>query len=196
VQTCSKVLFDLVLLLSFLLLKTITMPPNKKIRNRRLSQEDCKCALANCEKAEFSSTLQTSLARWYDHGFREADQRLPEIQRKENLAIVSRLPNWEVGSYIMLRNNLSGTHPLILTNDHSGGGRGSLTFRELHAQVRTHLKLEKKSSLRLVPYRPWYDHVTKSNNVPEHLALPVNDAGCQRVFGTTLVYFAYVHLSE
>ena len=142
--------------------------------------------------------LKQALARWYEHGFHEADRRLPQMQKIENLATVSRLPNWKQlvvnDSYVMLRHNLSGTtRPCFLTLDHPDG---RLTYRELYAQVRAHLGLPMECSLRLAPYRPWYDHVTTSINVPERSALPAGDGQCKCVFGTTLVYYAYVHLKE
>ena len=161
-----------------------------KFTNRGLSKEEYR--RAEFEK-EFRSMLKQALARWYEHGFREADRRLPQMQKFQNFATVSRLPNWNVNDrYIMLRHNLSGTtRPCILTLDHPDGG---LTYRELYAQVRAHLGLPMECSLRLVPYRPWYDHVTKSINVPERSALPAWDSQCKCVFATTLVYYAYVHL--
>ena len=161
-----------------------------RINNCRLSKEEHRLAEY---KKEFRSMLKQALARWYEHGFHEADRRLPQMQRFQNFATVSTLPNWNVNDrYIMLRHNLSGTtRPCILSLDHPNGG---LTYRELYAQVRAHLGLPMECSLRLVPYRPWYDHVTKSINVPERSALPARDSQCKCVFGTTLVYYAYVHL--
>jgi len=153
-------------------------------------------------RIQFSKMLRQALARWYAHGFHEANRRLPQIQIEENLVTVSRIANWKQlkyvnDSYVMLRGIQSGEYPFILTLDHSVGGTGRLTYRELHAQVRIHLKLENTCSLRLVPYRPWYAHVTKSStghpNVHECEALPVNDCQCKRdeVFATTLLYYSY-----
>ena len=150
-------------------------------------------------RIQFSKMLRQALARWYAHGFHEANRRLPQIQIEENLVTVSRIENWKQlkyvnDSYVMLRGIQSGEHPFILTLDHSAGGTGRLTYRELHAQVRIHLKLENTCSLRLIPYRPWYAHVTKSYtvhpNVHECKALPVNDRQCKHdeVFATTLLY--------
>jgi len=150
-------------------------------------------------RIQFSKMLRQALARWYAHGFHEANRRLPQIQIEENLVTVSRIANWKQlkyvnDSYVMLRGIQSGEHPCILTLDHSAGATGRLTYRELHAQVRIHLKLENTCSLRLIPYRPWYAHVTKSStghpNVHECEALPVNDRQCKRdeVFATTLLY--------
>jgi len=150
-------------------------------------------------RIQFSKMLRQALARWYAHGFHEANRRLPQIQIEENLVTVSRIENWKQlkyvnDSYVMLRGIQSGEHPFILTLDHSAGGTGRLTYRELHAQVRIHLKLENTCSLRLIPYRPWYAHVTKSStghpNVHECEALPVNDRQCKHdeVFATTLLY--------
>ena len=142
---------------------------------------------------EFNKMLHHALARWYRHGFLQANRRLPQIQIEENLVTVSRIANWKQlkyvnDSYIMLRGIQSGEYPLILTLDHSVGGSGRLTYRELHEQVRIHLKLKDTCSLRLVPYRPWY-----TDGLPEWKALPVNDRQCTRddVFGTTLLYYSY-----
>ena len=177
-----------------------TPKTKRKLRfnNRRLSKEEY--SLAEYKK-EFRSMLKQALARWYEHGFHEADRRLPQTQKFENFAIVSELPNWKQfivnDSYIMLRHNFSGsTRPCILTLTHPDGRFKGLTYRELYAQVRAHLGLPMECSLRLAPYRPWYAHVTKSINVPERKALPAGDDQCKCVFGTTLVYYAYVHLNE
>jgi len=144
-------------------------------------------------RMKFNKMLHHALARWYRHGFRQANQRLPQIQIEENLVTVSRIANWKQlkhvnDSYIMLRGIQSGEYPLILTLDHSVGGSGRLTYRELHDQVRIHLKLKDTCSLRLVPYRPWY-----TDGLPEWKALPVNDSQCTRdgVFATTLLYYSY-----
>ena len=48
------------------------------ITNRSFSKEEYR--RAEFEK-EFRSMLKQALARWYEHGFHEADRRLPQMQR-------------------------------------------------------------------------------------------------------------------
>ena len=56
------------------------------------------------------------------------------------------------------------------------------------SQIRKHLKLEKKVSLRLCSERPWYDHYTGGHTVPKHRAVPRDDSSSEYLWGTTLRY--------
>ena len=83
--------------------------------------------------------------------------------------------------------------PLILQLDYSAHRTGGLTYRQLHHQVRESLALEKKVSLRMCSFRPWYRYITQGFPLPENCALPAKDIQCRHLLGTTLLYATYVH---
>ena len=84
----------------------------------------------------------------------------------------------------MLRNLSGDEQPAILVLDYEM----SLSYRELHRQVREFLRLHRNVSLRMCPFRPWYLY---SFPVPEQHAVPATDVQCKHLSGTTLVYYVY-----
>jgi len=126
----------------------------------------------------------------------------PNLQSDANLQAVASIPGWMKkkgirNGYIMMCTLLNATpKPLILELDYEASASGSLTYRQLHQQVRNKLGLEPKVSLRMTPFRPWHLHLTKSFPIPEDRALRATDAKCTWLLGTTILYYTYVHLRE
>ena len=136
---------------------------------------------------------KAALQGWYNQAWRKADIIIPKLQQDYNLETVSSIPGWQqqkgsMNGYAMITTLFGTPRPIVLKLE-----CGTLTYRQLHHQIRECLKLEKKVSLRLCPYRPWYRHNTKSFPLPEVSALPATDAKCTHLLGTTLVYYCYVH---
>ena len=77
--------------------------------------------------------------------------------------------------YIMLASLFGEPRPLILQLDYRAHRVGGLTYRQLHHQVRETLALEKKVSLRMCSFRPWYRYITQGLPLPEDCALPAKD---------------------
>jgi hypothetical protein len=143
-----------------------------------------------------------ALAGWYSSAYYRAEKQIPQIQIEENLQHVSAIPNWCMlknvnDGYVMLRSlwNCMPT-PVILKLDHSYGGPGTLTYRELYKRLRIHLSLESKYSLRVCSDRPWYRHSTERLVIPDRTLLPAGDSNCTHLLGTTLLFYAYVHLHD
>ena len=153
-------------------------------------------------EAKARAEAKGALARWYTQGFDNANRLLPQIQIEANLQVVAAIPNWrdlksERDAYIMLKGEEAGTaRPVILHLNYSSLRFGNLTYRELHKELRCHLQLPKKVSLRVCPDRPWYNYFTSGIPVPEHKALPANDSQCRHIFGTTLRFYSYTHITE
>ena len=70
----------------------------------------------------------------------------------------------------------------------------TVTFRQLHQQIRKALELENKHSLRICRWLPWIRHTVGDIPLPEDEALPCNDRVCNGILGTTLAYYVYTHL--
>ena len=169
-----------------------------KLKNRSLNLKELLelVILAAKQAANFA------LARWYIMGFYNADRLMPKIQVAANLQHVAAIPNWKdlktnKDAYVMFKNAVSGTEsPVILHLDYSHGGPGGLTYRKLHQQLRCHLGLADKVSLRVCPDRPWYNYHVACITVPEHRCLPSTDVNCSQLFGTTLRFYTDVHLHD
>ena len=150
------------------------------------------------ELAAAAVAAQNAVQRIYKRAFKAANQAIPRIQQDENL---QRLPwSWverkgRRNAYVMVRGLMNGDcHPVVLIcNDDV---RPGLSYRQLYVQLRAHIGLEKKQSLRVCSDRPWYRYCTRGIIIPEHELLPVHDASCSSLFGTTLLYYTYVHLRE
>ena len=157
-----------------------------RIRNRPLAPE------TPIERAR--KVAKAALQDWYKVGFRMAEKIIPKLQQDGNCKIAGwQMPGWQMqdgslNGYAMITTLFGTPRPIVLKLE-----CGTLTYRQLHHQIRECLKLEKKVSLRLCPYRPWYRHNTKSFPLPEVSALPATDAKCTHLLGTTLVYYCYVH---
>ena len=127
---------------------------------------------------------------------------VPKLQIDYNLSVVAKLPGWHEkkglrNGYVMLTTLLDATpKPMIIRLDYETNATGGLTCRQLHLQVRKHLGLEPKVSLRMCPSRPWHRHVRRSFPIPEHHAISARDVQCTYLLGTTLLYYTYVHLRE
>ena len=151
------------------------------------------------ERAVAMAAAKEALTTWYRTGFYKADARLPQIQIEDNLKDLRYVHDWKdekqsKDAYIMLRGHFSGSlTPVVLHLDvpdiwTSGG---TLTFRQLYQQMRCHLQLSAKFSLRLCADRPWYNYIVSDIPVPENRALPANDSQCNHLLGTTLRYHHY-----
>ena len=149
------------------------------------------------ERAVARDAAKEALTTWYRTGFYKANARLPQIQNEDNLRDLRYVHGWKgkkqsKDAYIMLRGHLSGSlTPVVLHLDFSVVPGGTLTFRQLHQQMRCHLQLSAKLSLRLCPDRPWYNYIESDIPVPENHALPAHDTKCHHLFGTTLRYHYY-----
>jgi hypothetical protein len=149
--------------------------------------------------ANARAMAKSALARWYTQGFDNANRLLPQIQIEANLQVVAAIPNWkdlkrERDGYIMLKSLPAGTAiPVILRKENIRGVR--LTYRQLHHQLRCHLELPSNYTLRVCPDRPWYNYMNTGIPVPKREALPVNNACCQHLFGTTLWFYMCTHLT-
>ena len=158
-----------------------------RIRNRPLAPQ------TPIDRAR--KVAKAALQGWYNIGVRKADKIIPKLQQDYNLETVSSIPGWQqqkgsMNGYVMITTLFGTPRPIVLKLK-----CGTLTYRQLHHQIRECLELEKKVSLRLCPYRPWYRHNTKTSPIPEASALPASDAKCSHLLGTTLLYYCYVHLT-
>ena len=174
---------------------TVSMP---RLTNRKLTSAECR-KLAE-EAANVSARI--ALRNWYASSLYRANQLLPGIQINDNCRLLKKFPDWNAtknhrDGYIMLMSVLNGTRtPVTLCLNYGEAATGGLTYRELHRQLRCHLSLTPKSSLRVCPYRPWYHYETKGIPVPESRALPCEDNQCRHLLGTTLIFYTYVHLTD
>ena len=182
-----------------------------KLQNRPFRLEEARAAAAahaaaamELEKSSARAASQAALRQWYSQGYANANVLIPNLQRESNLKQVAEIPGWQKqkgasNGYVMIMNFLHGElRPIRISltyHGSTGHHTGGLTYRQLHQQIRQTLELEKKVSLRLCPFRPWYGYIQNSCPVPERLALPATDAQCRHLLGTTLLYFPYVHLA-
>ena len=171
----------------------------KLFKNKAITKNDI---LQLDEKLAAKEAAKDALKAWYEIGYNRAQKEIPQMQIEENLRIVASIPGWHAqkgykNGYVMLTSLVSGTlSPVILELDYESHCTGGLTYRQLRDQVRKHLKLESKVSLRMCPDRPWYHHMANSFPVPERRALGASSAQCRNVLGTTLLYYTYVHLGR
>ena len=104
------------------------------------------------------------MERWFADASVAAIRKIPEEQRNENLKVMASIDGCikmkgARDTYVMLQSPLSGNKtPVILRLDHSGGDgdAGGLTYRRLHEQLRNHLQLGKRVSLRVWKHKPWH----------------------------------------
>ena len=182
--------------------RSLTPAEAKKAQNiaaamMRLLAEADQSINGRTERAVAKAAAKEALTSWYRTGFYRADARLPQIQIEENLRSLRYVHGWKdqqpsKDSYIMLRGPFSGSLiPVVLHLDFSVKRLGTLTFRQLYQQIRCHLQLEAKLSLRLCPDRPWHNYIESDVPVPEKQALPANDCECHHLCGTTLRYLHY-----
>ena len=172
-------------------------PPPKSAMGRRLTNR-------RLVDAEAHAAARIALEKLYHRGFLAADEAIPRLQIESNQRIVAAIPGWQrakgaQNAYIMLEMPLSGTlKPIVITLEHQERmyqHRPSLTYRELHQQVRSALSLEPKVSMRLRSQRPWCRYMTDMP-IPEQRALPAHDGKCMHLLGTTLACYLYVHLTD
>ena len=172
-----------------------------KLRNRPLSREEGQASAAKDALQNARIVAKAALQNWYNKCYRIADAKIPKLQIDANLVTVASLPGWQEkegpkNGYVMLVTLHNGIpRPFILKLDYEHHPPGGLTYRQLYQQIREGLELEKKVSLRLCPFRPWCRHITKGFPLHDDVVLPVHDAQCTRLLGTTLVYYTYVHRS-
>ena len=182
---------------------------NKLLKNRRVADlEDANAYYRATAEQTTAYAARHALKAWYERGSRAALQKCDSRKfldgiRRYNLQSLDNWPDWSGAkhkrdAYVMLFSQFSGcVQPvaLRLTYDPIGGGPGKLTRRELHQQLRAHLQLEPKNSLRICPDRPWYKYWTLGITVPEKYAIPADDASSIRYCGLTLRYYVYTHLT-
>ena len=167
----------------------------RKVRNRPLLPSEAAVAVAR-------EAARNALGRWYTQGYTRADAAIPKMQVDVNLKVVASIPRWQEikgprNGYVMLTSIVQGTpRPVVLELDLDIRPSGRLTYRQLHRQIRGSLQLEGKHSLRICPFRPWYRYVQRGCPIPESRAIPATDAQCMHLLGTTLLYYAYVHLTD
>ena len=168
----------------------------RKLCNRALTQEEAAAKAAEHAVSQAKTVAKIALERWLADASVAAMRKLPEEQRKENLKVVAGINGWikmkgTRDAYIMLQSLISGSlTPVVLRLDLSYGGPGRLTYRQLHQQLRSHLHLEKKVSLRVWTYKPWHGYSILV--VLAEDALRCDDKQCKEIWGTTLLY--YTHL--
>ena len=166
----------------------------RKLCNRSLTQEEAAAKAAEHAVSEVRRVAKMALERWFAAASVAAIRKLPEEQRNENLKVMASIDGWikmkgARDAYVMLQSQISGNRtPVILWLDHSGGDgdAGRLTYRQLHEQLRNHLQLEKRVSLRVWKHKPW--HAYSCEAVLEEDVLPCNDAQRTPIWGTTLLY--------
>ena len=164
----------------------------RKLCNRSLTQEEAAAKAAEHAVSEARRVAKIALERWFADASVAAIRKLPGEQRNESLKVVASIDGWikmkgTDDTYVMLQSEFSGNKtPVILRLDHSYGGPGRLTYCQLHQQLRSHLQLEKKVSLRVWKYKPW--HAYSIQAALQEDALPCNDAQCKQIWGTTLLY--------
>ena len=166
----------------------------RKLCNRSLTQEEAAAKAAEHAVSEVRRVAKMALERCFAAASVAAIRKLPEEQRNENWKVGARIHGWIKmkgirDTFIMLQSLVSGSPtPVILRLDHSRGDDcdGRLTYRQLHQQLRSHLQLEKKVSLRVWKYKPW--HAYSIQAALQEDALPCNDEQCKSIWGTTLLY--------
>ena len=157
-------------------------------------QEDANVKVAN-------AAARIALRTWYAHSLDQADKIVRDIQIDENLELSKAFPEWKAtkhirDGYIMLMSVVNGTKtPVTMCLNYGDIHRnyGGLTFRDMHQQLRCHLSLTNKVSLRVCSYRPWYHY--ESKGILSYKALPSHDGQCRHLLGTTLLFYTYVHLT-
>ena len=163
------------------------------------------------DRAAAELAARSALNGWYQCGSRAAlrgcisEKYCREI-RQRNLQSLDRWPHWKSAknlkdAYVMLVSPFSGrVEPvaLRLTYDllRHRNLVGSLSRRGLHQQLRAHLRLKPKQSLRVCLDRPWYRYWTQRIPVPEEHAIPADNAKSSPYWGMTLRYYVHTHLRE
>jgi hypothetical protein len=179
--------------------------PRQRLRNRPLTPTEQQLLALEAKRSALNLATQVArsiLSEWYQSAADRAHKQLPLMQLNENRQLLqaSHEPRSRMcinHPFIMLKSMFGEAKPVLLYYDHPPNHqRGSMTHAQLHTQVRCHLQLTAKDSLRMVPYRPWYNYTTTGMVVPEHRALPRDNTCCKRVLGTTVLYTTYVHLTE
>ena len=178
------------------------MAPKKKLKNRSLTREDVAALAGSENRKSAAAAAKFALQDWYSRCYDQAHAIIPRMQIESNLEKVTTIPGWteEKGlknGYVMLRNMVSGEpRPMIVALDYTKHPAGGVTGRQLHKQVRQKLQLEAKYSLRIIPDRPWYYHITTRCPIPEEMAIPASEKQYTHLLGTTLLYFSYDHLHD
>jgi hypothetical protein len=105
---------------------------------------------------------RSALETWYSYGYRKANAQIPRLQRESNEKEFGCITPGN--GYVVLLRMFSGTLKLLTL---SLDGAGGLTYRQLHRQVRAHLEIDAKHSLRICSWRPWYGFITDQLLPPE-----------------------------
>ena len=154
--------------------------------------------LRSCPLYAARQATRAALERIYETAFSRAQVEILRLQRRENSQYMNGMFNWDQTKkpnieYVTIRSLVHGeTKPVFLQLT----PEGYPTYRQLYLQLREHLALEKKHSLRLCPDCPWYHHCTRGPLLPECRLISAGDSNCATLFGTTLLYYPYVHLTE
>ncbi len=170
--------------------------PLPKVKNQSLSS--CPLYPKHLARCNAQEAARAALTRIYDRAFYRAQVEIPHLQRRENSQYMNVMFNWNQIKkpnieYVMIRSLVDGeTKPVFLQLT----SEGYLTYRQLYFQLREHLALEKKHSLRVCHDRPWYQHCTRGLFLPGCRLISADDSNCATLFGTTLLYYPYVHLTE
>ena len=184
---------------------SVSMPVTR-LKNRKCTSAECvKIAQQDARNAariasqHARDSARIALREWYTDSFHRANVLLPGIQIDENFESSKKFPEWKASKdvrdgYIMLTTIPAGrTTPVTMHLNYKEARTGGLTYRSLIEQVRNHLSLAPKESLRICPFRPWYHYMTERMMVPESRAIPCSHDQCRHLLGTTMI--CYIHTS-
>ena len=141
---------------------------------------------------------QDALQKWYRSSTVKASRQIPLMQQNANFEELMALPDWSKqknpeDGYVMLRALFDEKlTPIVVALDRLG----RLTYKSLHQQIRKGLGMELKESLKICPFRPWYIYEKDLIKVFDKNRLPPDKSPCQRLLGTTFLYYRCVHLTE
>ena len=163
-----------------------------KLREQMRKSRDCRKA------------AKAALKQWYHRALCDAEEQIAKVQLDENLFLLRRVQDWHKqknikdGYFMMVTPHNWEPRPVILKLDYTDAAYnedrwGGLTKRQLHQQIREHLKLKPVDSLRIRKFRPWLMYMVENFPIPESSALFCNDDQCRDLMGTTLLICWWRH---
>lgn len=143
------------------------------------------------------AAAKVALGLWYEKGYSVANTMFPGEQQTANLSTIASMPDFcelkgKRNGYVMLCSMFDETpKPIVLVLDYQPWSTpsGGLSYRTLHLQVRASLKLAPNDTLRMIPFRPWYQYCTHRHPL-RCRSIPATDVQCRYLLGTTLMYYA------
>ena len=166
-----------------------------KLKNRSLGLKE---AQEYAAKALAKDIAIAALECWYRIGYKRANARIPSTQVESNLKVVAAIPGWQErkgrkNAYVMLTSLLDETpNPCIIELDYSNDGKpcGGVTCRQLHQQVRKHLRQLPVQSLMMISAKPWYRYGRTGSPFLDDRKIHDSDAQCTHLLGTTLLWWS------